>query len=402
MSERRLTVLNIVEDGRYGGPLQRIAEVGATLRSDYGVETVVLLPAAGSERFRDVLGRAGIAWRAIPLHRLTKEAWHLVSYALLFVPEVLAIRSVIRSVKPDVVHCNGSWQVKGVVAAWMAGIPRVWHMNDSFMPALVHAFFDVVYRVCPPTAVVSSCRRTVRYYFGDGRRPPPSKIWVIPPPVDTDRFDPARDYPNPYPDPAFEGTRILSVGNVVPVKDYELLIRLAHEMNARGRGAGLRFYVAGTVLENHRTYYEWLRAVSTQLSVENVVFLGAREDVPAFVRHAHVFICTSQSEAGPMALWEALSMGKPALSTDVGDVRELFEEHRCGLVANGRDPRELADLLERLITRTEEAAEMGRNGRMAAEQLDVGHAAAKHAECYREVVGCWDQAVRQSSPRSLS
>jgi len=88
-----------------------------------------------------------------------------------------------------------------------------------------------------------------------------------------------------------------------------------------------------------------------------------------------------------MTLWEALSMAKPVLSTDVGDVRDLLAEHQCGLVANGRDPSELTDLLEQLIDRTGEAAAMARNGRRAAEMLDVRQAAAKHAACYREVLG---------------
>ena len=211
---------------------------------------------------------------------------------------------------------------------------------------------------------------------------------MIAPPVDTARFDPARDFPCPYPDGDFDGMRVLSIGNVVPVKDHELLIRLAHEMGARGREERLRFYVAGTVLDNHRAYYERLRGLAARLGVESVTFLGARQDVPALLRHADIFICTSQHETGPMALWEALSMAKPAVSTDVGDVRELFDAHRCGLVADSRDPRELADLLERLIDRPDEAAVMAHNGRVAAELLDVRHAAAKHAACYREVTGC--------------
>ena len=211
---------------------------------------------------------------------------------------------------------------------------------------------------------------------------------VIPPIVDTARFDAAREWPCPYPADGFDGMRILSVSNVNPVKDHGLLVRVAHEMNVRGRGAQCRFYVAGTIFENHRAYYEGLRTLAAQLGVDNVVFLGAREDVPALLRHAHVFMCTSKHESGPMVVWEALSMGLPVLSTDVGDVRELFEAHRCGLVAGGREPRELADLLERLIDRPDEAAAMAGNGRETAMLLDVHHAAAQHAACYRELAAC--------------
>jgi glycosyltransferase involved in cell wall biosynthesis len=384
---RRLTVVNIVEEGRYGGPQQRITGVAARLQADHGIDTVVVLPAAGSDRFQQVLLVAGVQSRVIQLHRLTRDVVHLAGYLFFFVSEVRAIRSVIRSVRPDVVHCNGSWQVKGMVAACLAGVRRVWHLNDTFMPAMVRPLFRVVYRLCPPDGVVASSRRTLQYYFG-GRPGQPPATWVIPPPVDTVRFDPALDVPCPYPDAGFEGVRVLSVGNVNPVKDHGLFIRLAHELNARGRSARLRFYVAGAIFENQRAYYESLRALAARLRVENLVFLGTWQDVPALLRHADIFVCTSKHETGPMVVWEALSMAKPVLSTDVGDVRELFEAHRCGLVAEGRDPRELADLLERFIDRPDEAAAMAKNGRAAAALVDVGHAAAQHAACYRELAGC--------------
>ena len=383
---RRLTVINIVEEGRYGGPQQRITGVAARLQADHGIDTVVVHPAAGSDRFQEALRVAGVQSRVIQLHRLTREVPHLAGYLFSFVSEVRAIRSVIRAVRPDVVHCNGSWQVKGMIAAWFAGVRRVWHLNDTFMPAMVRPLFRVVYTMWPPDGVVASSRRTLQYYFG--RRSQPLATWVIAPPVDTARFDPALDVPCPYPDAGFEGMRVLSVGNVNPVKDHELFIRLAHELSVRGRGARLRFYVAGTIFENQRPYYEKLQALAARLHVENLLFLGARQDVPALMRHADVFVCTSKHESGPMVVFEALSMAKPVLSTDVGDVRELFEEHRCGLVASTREPQELAALLERLIDRPDEARALAANGRATATLMDIHHAAAQHAACYRELAGC--------------
>lgn len=381
---RRLTVLNITEEGRYGGPQQRISEVAAILQADYGVDTVVLLPTTDSERFQRELSASGIQSRAIRLHRLTRDLPHLARYVCLFVPEVRAIRSAIRSIKPDVVHCNGSWQVKGMIAAWLGGTRRVWHLNDTFMPAMVRPLFRMVYWMCPPDGVVASSRRTLRYYFDNGRRSS-ARTWVIAPPVDIARFDPRQECPCPYPDDGFSGSRVLVVGNVNPVKDHGLVIRLAHEMNARGRGDRFRFYVAGSIFENQQAYYKSLLALASELSVGNVMFLGVRQDVPALLRHAHVFVCTSQHETGPMVVWEALSMEKPVLSTDVGDVRELFEAYRCGIVADSRDPRELADLLGGLVDQPEETAAMARRGRAAAALLDVHHAAASHAACYREL-----------------
>jgi glycosyltransferase involved in cell wall biosynthesis len=254
------------------------------------------------------------------------------------------------------------------------------------MPAMVRPLFRVVYKVCPPDGVIASSRRTLQYYFAG--RSQPLATWVIAPPVDTARFDPALDVPCPYPDAGFDGVRVLSVGNVNPVKDHELFIRLAHELNVRGHGDRLRFYVAGTIFDNQRPYYEKLQRLAARLNVGNLLFLGARQDVPALMRHADIFVCTSRHESGPTVVCEALSMAKPVMSTDVGDVRELFETHQCGLVAATREPQELADLLERLIDPSNETAAMVANGRAAATLMDIHHAAAQHAACYRELAGC--------------
>ena len=203
---------------------------------------------------------------------------------------------------------------------------------------------------------------------------------MIPPPVDTARFDPALDVPCPYPDSDFEGVRVLSVGNVNPVKDHELFIRLAHELNVRGRGARLRFYVAGTIFENQRPYYEELQALAARLKVENLLFLGARQDVPALMRHADIFVCTSKHESGPTVVCEALSMAKPVLSTDVGTCGSCS---RVPGVACGFQPGAGAGGSARAADRpVGEAAAMVENGRATATLMDIHHA-AQHAACYR-------------------
>ncbi len=121
-------------------------------------------------------------------------------------------------------------------------------------------------------------------------------------------------------------------------------VRVAHEMNVRGRGARCRFYVAGTIFENHRAYYEGLCALAARLDVDNVALPrreGGRAGASATRARLRLHV-----EARDRARWlsgKRCRWAMPVLSTDVGDVRELFEAHRCGLVAGGREPRELAD-----------------------------------------------------------
>jgi len=49
----------------------------------------------------------------------------------------------------DIVHCNGAWQVKGIIAGKLAGAKVVWHLNDTRMPFFIKVVFSFL--------AVSSC-----------------------------------------------------------------------------------------------------------------------------------------------------------------------------------------------------------------------------------------------------
>lgn len=55
-----------------------------------------------------------------------------------------------------------------------------------------------------------------------------------------------------------------------------------------------------------------------------VHFLGPRNDVPALLADATVLIVTSESEGCPNVVLEALAVGTPVVSADVGDVRRMI------------------------------------------------------------------------------
>lgn len=383
---RRLRILNVIEEGRYGGPQKRIVDVAVRLRAQHGIDTTVLLPARQSERFQQALTHAGVPFHAIRLHRLTRDARHLLGYVVFFVPEVVRIWRLIRRLGPDVVHCNGSYQLKGMIAASLAGATRVWHMNDTSMPGAVTLLFAIVRRLFSSGQFIFASERTGAYYFPPDARARPAGVWLIPAPVDTAWFSPGHEPENPYPDPDFTGVRVLAVGNVNPTKNHELLVRIAAELNSGASGRPVRYYVAGEILDNHRAYHRGLLAAAERLGVDNLVFLGGRTDVRALLQHADLVVCTSTNEASPIFVWEAMAMARPVVSTDVGDVKAVFESWRCGLIGPHDNVRELAGLVLRLIGSPDERAEMGRRGRAAAVELfDVDRCAAKHGACYREL-----------------
>ncbi|MEM7217587.1 MAG: glycosyltransferase [Pseudomonadota bacterium] len=77
---------------------------------------------------------------------------------------------------------------------------------------------------------------------------------------------------------------------------------------------------------------------------DQVRFHGEVSDVCARLAPAHLFCLSSDSEGTPVSVLEALSAGRPVVSTDVGGIRDVVPERGGRLVPAG-DARALSDAL---------------------------------------------------------
>lgn len=88
-----------------------------------------------------------------------------------------------------------------------------------------------------------------------------------------------------------------------------------------------------------------------------------RDEVNALMYACDALLMTSRSEGSPQVIKEALACGCPIVSTDVGDVRERLTVNSSSAsfatsadmlpgcyVASGRDPEELAALLQKAVS----------------------------------------------------
>ncbi len=97
-------------------------------------------------------------------------------------------------------------------------------------------------------------------------------------------------------------------------------------------------------------------------------YMGEISDVPSFMRSIRCFVFPSYREGTPRAVLEAMSCGRPVITTNAIGCRETVTEGYSGTLVPPRDARALYDAMLCFCDETFNAEEMGRNARAAAEE----------------------------------
>ncbi len=147
------------------------------------------------------------------------------------------------------------------------------------------------------------------------------------------------------------------VGRLVPVKNFELFIHAAGKVI--DRGVNVQFLIVGDgPLRND------LQKLVTDLKMDgSFIFTGFREDVFRLVAMMDLFVLCSKSETNPIALMEAMALGKPVIATDVGGVAEVVDHEMDGWLCPSDDKDHLADAMIYLLNSPEKAFGLGKNAR---------------------------------------
>ncbi len=374
-----MKIVNIILEGRIGGPQLRITEVGRELQETFGIETVAVFPCFDSELFQCLLKMYGLKYHAVPLHKLSKSLVKLLKWGCFFIPEVLRLKRIIDAENPDIVHCGGSWQWKGVVAAKLAKKRILWHLNDTHMPFPVRLVFRSLMGFADGFIVEGA--RVKEYYLGNGDIACPFK--EIQSAVDSRVFHPG----NTEPDEGlmkFVGSKILTVGNVNPSKGIEYLIEAAVILSSKFEA--LHFFEVGNMFKSQTRYINKVKQMVQARHLTGFHFCGYSDNIRSLLKAADIYVCSSISEASPTAVWEAMAMGKAIVATDVGSVADFIKDGESGFVVPIKNGPALAEKIELFLKYPELRRKCGENARAIAEtQLDLKIAARKHKEIYEEI-----------------
>ncbi|MGW0826612.1 glycosyltransferase family 4 protein [Streptomyces sp. NPDC002845] len=174
---------------------------------------------------------------------------------------------------------------------------------------------------------------------------------------------------------------VIAAGRLVPVKQYNFLVRsFAHVARVRPDWK-LRIYGAGPQRDR-------LRRLVDELGLYNNVFLmGARTSIEAELVKGSIAVSTSRIEAFGMSIVEAMRCGLPVVSTacPLGPL-EIIDDGTDGRLVRPGDHKAFADALLELIADDSLRRNMGRRAAANAARYDPAIVAAHMEELLHSLV----------------
>lgn len=381
-----LKVANVIEDARIAGPQVRIVRVADALKDD--VDTVVVMPKTDSLELEQLCEQKNIEMAKVHMSRLSKSLPSLIRYLLSFPVEVAGLAITLRRLRVDLVHVSGgSWQYKGVLAARICGVPAIWHLNDSYAPRVIRRVFSIL---SPLSSGWIFASEATREYYGENIST--TQAWsVIPSAISTAGSAPESGSQDTGVSNETGGTGarpvIGCVASVNPNKDIETLVRAAKI--AQQQYPNLEVVIVGPVYDSQKRYHKHLVDLAESLGLKNLRWKGYHRDIHKYLADFDVYVCSSIAESSPIAVWEAMSMGCPIVSTDVGDVRLHVNRAQCGAIVAVGDHVVLADRICEFLGDEDLRQQLSQNARSyAAKSFSEAVIAEKTLDIYRMVAGC--------------
>lgn len=145
--------------------------------------------------------------------------------------------------------------------------------------------------------------------------------------------------------------KFVNVARFNPIKNHRLLIKAFAQVCKEADCVSLTLAGDGELIEVCRLYAQ-------ELGIEQKVhFLGDVQDVPGLLKEQDVFVLSSDSEALPISILEAMASGLPIVATNVGGVSDIVKKN--GILVPKRDAEGLSRAMLRMIRSPEERIQMG-------------------------------------------
>lgn len=123
----------------------------------------------------------------------------------------------------------------------------------------------------------------------------------------------------------------VSVGTVFPQKGFDRLLKVHKKLLDEGLLHKIQILGDGYDFEN-------IKKLRAELGVEDsVLMMGFTENPYPYFKNADFYILSSRYEGYPTVLFEAITLKKNIIATDVSGVREMLEDGKLGLIVENSE-----------------------------------------------------------------
>ena len=331
--------------------------------------------------------RADLEDAGAPVHRIGVRPG---AGALLAIPK---IRRLLRRGRFDAIHTQVLWaSITGRVAGRLAGVRVISHIanvetgghRDRELPPGIARKARTLARLDTWTG-----RRFVDRFvaISDAVRDDPirgagwdrARIDVV---LRGQELDELRRRAAEPPAPALEAAGspiLLCVGRLSEQKGHRVLLDAMPSILAEHPDA--RLLIAG---EGHLR--ESLLARARELG-DRVSFLGIREDVPALIAAADLFVFPSLWEGQGNALLEAMAVGAAIVATDIPSTRGTLTDRGHALLVTPGDASALAAAVNRILADRGLAARLAAAAATRSNDFDIERTTRELESVYARVLG---------------
>jgi glycosyltransferase involved in cell wall biosynthesis len=294
-------------------------------------------------------------------------------------PTLRRLRRLVREHEINLIHAH--LPTMGIIARIASPVPVVYtehNMAGSYRP-LTRTLNRVTYgRNAAATAVSGAVAGSVNGWPGNPALVIPNGVAVH---VDPEGIAAARQELRL----SESDLLVAHVGNIRPGKGHDVLIDAVAHLHQRL--PSVRFVSIGG--EKYPGDLERVRGRAHDAGLENVLrFMGRRPDALNFVAAADMFVNPSSVEGLPVAILEAMALGRPVVAAAAGGVPGIVKDGVTGILVEPNEPQALAGGIEKLINDPFLAGRLGEAAQdMVEKEYGLEPMVRATEDVYRKVAG---------------
>ncbi|MFN2578090.1 MAG: glycosyltransferase family 4 protein [Pyrinomonadaceae bacterium] len=324
--------------------------------------------------------------------RFTWRMDRVCKYLASFGGVIRRARRIIKEERPELIHANSIRAGLVMAAASIRlKVPVVWHAHDILPFHPLSTLVRLVALLTSRNRILAVSQAVASGFRGLLLRPFRQRVpvTVIHNSVDLDRFQPNEEGRKEIRSGLglSDGQPVAGIVGQLTHRKGQLELMRAFARVVQAMPAAVLLIVGEPLFNHDKAYARQLADAVESLNLKNnILLLGARDDVPKLLQALDVLVVNSHQEPFALTVLEGLASGIAVLATAVGGTPEMVKHRVNGWLVKSGDEHELESGLVTLLSDRALRAKLGSQARVdAIARYSVLRYLADVFSLYREI-----------------